>query len=85
MGEDACNNRVEDYCVNSSVAHFNVEIDCYISTQCKCLHQNPYMQTLYGFVPYLYPFTIEFNILVGKLIIYSILSIKRPILLNDLF
>ena len=71
MGEDACNNPTEAYCAaNYSVAHFYVEIDCYISTQCKCLDQNPYMQTLYGFVPYLYPFTIEFNILVGKLIIY---------------
>ena len=66
MGEVACLNLTEDYCTPNVVASFDVEIDCYISTQCKCLHEQAHLETLYNFVPYLYPFTIEFNILVGK-------------------
>ena len=67
MGEDACLKPTGNYCANSTVdASFDVEIDCYISTQCKCLHEQAHLETLYSFVPYLYPFTIEFNILVGK-------------------
>ena len=62
MGEDACLNPTGDYCAPNVVARFDVEIDCYISTQCKCLHEQAHLDTLYSFVPYLYPFTIEFNI-----------------------
>ena len=66
MGEDACLNPTGNYCAPNIDVRFDVEIDCYISTQCKCLHEQAHLETLYGFVPYLYPFTIEFNILVGK-------------------
>ena len=66
MGEDACLNPTGNYCAPNIDVRFDVEIDCYISTQCKCLHEQAHLETLYSFVPYLYPFTIEFNILVGK-------------------
>ena len=67
IGVDACLDRPENYCEDDmSNATFSVDIECYISTQCKCLRlQNEIMQ-LYSIVPYLYPFSIEFNILVGK-------------------
>ena len=67
IGVDACLDNPKFYCQDDvSNATFSLDIDCYISTQCKCLRlQNEIMQ-LYSIVPYLYPFSIEFNILVGK-------------------
>ena len=57
----------EDVCAaNMSMAHFNVDINCFISTQCKCLYSQETIMQLHDIVPFLYPFSIEFNILVGN-------------------
>ena len=66
IGKKECVLNPRDICAaNISVANFNVDIDCYISTQCKCLHSQDAINQFHSIEPYLYPFEIEFNILVG--------------------
>ena len=67
IGIDFCMRDPKDVCAaNLSVAEFSVNIDCFISTQCKCLYYQTTIKQLTEIVPFLYPFSIEFNILVGK-------------------
>ena len=67
IGTDYCMRDPKDVCAaNLSVAEFSVGIDCFISTQCKCLYHQTTIKSLYEIVPFLYPFSIEFNILVGN-------------------
>ena len=53
---------------NYEDASFDLNIDCYISRMCACYDENTQIKALFEFTPYLYPFSIEFNILVGKMI-----------------
>ena len=61
----------EDTCVDDDeIANFGLEMDCYVDQMCHCL--KPFNQTesealgLFNVIPYTYPFSIEFSILVGK-------------------
>ena len=52
---------------------FGMDTKCYIASMCTCLlksigdsNESSMDINMLKFVPYLYPFSIEFNILIGK-------------------
>ena len=55
-------------------ATFGIEFDCLYEKMCKCVKQDGTLESFYDITAYLYPFTIEFSILAGKLNIEFIVS-----------
>ena len=45
---------------------FSFNVDCLLARECMCIYDNHAATAIFGFGPYLYPFSIEFSILVGK-------------------
>ncbi len=52
-----------EHCYDNS--SFNA--DCLMAKMCRCSDDNELAQTVFDMGPYLYPFSIEFSILVGKI------------------
>ena len=62
----SCSDYPHSSCIDSNeTSHFSLDLDCYISNQCGCLEKNAQALNLFEFIPYLYPFGIEFSILVA--------------------
>ena len=61
--------------------NFDLEIDCIKTTICNCTSSIKFTANLSKVIPYIYPFTIEFNILVGKLFFSKkiLLKLKKNI------
>ena len=45
---------------------FSTNIDCIVSTLCNCTNSVDLTKNLFEITPFLYAFSIEFSILVGK-------------------
>lgn len=56
-------------CISShpDEAIFNFNVDCLLAKECMCAYDNHAAIAIFDIGPYLYPFSIEFSILVGKL------------------
>ena len=61
--------------------YFDLEMDCTKATICNCTSSIEFNENLSIVMPYIFPFTIEFNILVGKLF----LTKKNPSEIQKLF
>ena len=63
---------------------FRFDIDCLLSKECMCVSNNPAANDIFTFGAYLYPSSIEFSILVGK-VIYKLLKkvIAYSLVLNN--
>ena len=46
--------------------YFEWSITCLLAEECKCADNNDIAKYIFDIAPYLYPFSIEFSILVGK-------------------
>ena len=46
---------------------FNFDLYCVLGQMCTCAVKNEIAKNTFEIAPYLYPFTIEFNILIGGL------------------
>ena len=44
---------------------FNFDLYCVLGQMCNCQAKNDIAKNTFEIAPYLYPFTIEFNILIG--------------------
>ena len=53
-------------CKPDGKGNFDLEIDCLTSTLCFCSRNDDFLKSLADISSYFYPFSIEFNILVGK-------------------
>ena len=47
-------------------AAFSFDINCLLARECMCVNDNHVADTIFNLGPFLYPFSIEFNILVGN-------------------
>ena len=56
---ETCLNIAEDEPV------FSFNVDCLLARECMCTYDNHAANSIFEFGPYLYPFSIEFSILVG--------------------
>ena len=54
------------YNVNPDEPIFSFNVDCLLAKECMCTYDNHAANMIFSFGPYLYPFSIEFSILVGK-------------------
>ena len=45
---------------------FSFDVDCLLSRECMCTYDNYAANTIFNMGPILYPFSIEFSILVGN-------------------
>ena len=75
-----CKMNSEEVCANHS-ASFDYAMSCYVATMCECTRDG-IASSLFTVTPYLYPFSIEFNILVGKLTMTILLDWQPPTLMN---
>ena len=55
-------------------ATFGIDFECLYEKMCTCVKQGGTLESYYSITAYLYPFTIEFSILAGKLNIEYIVS-----------
>ena len=46
-------------------ADFSFDVDCLLAKECLCVYDNHIASTVFDLSPYLYPFSIEYSILVG--------------------
>ncbi len=45
---------------------FEWDISCLLAQECRCSDNNDIAKYIFDIVPYLYPFSIEFSILIGE-------------------
>ena len=74
----ACPNNPYDYCQNNHQI-FEMETSCLKAISCYCAEAIDFGKNLSYIVSYLYPFSIEFNILVGRH------NFKLLIIVHDFF
>ena len=77
---------------NADEAIFNFNVDCLLAKECMCAYDNHAAIAIFDIGPYLYPFSIEFSILVGKLyqppfylLLFVILPFTYSILILNYF
>ena len=54
------------YNADPSEPIFSFDVDCLLAKECMCTYDNHAANTIFSLGPYLYPFGIEFSLLVGK-------------------
>ena len=54
------------YTADPSEPIFSFNVDCLLAKECMCTFDNHAANTIFSLGPYLYPFGIEFSLLVGK-------------------
>ena len=56
-------------CHNTSapIPYVSTNIDCLLAKECLCVFNNPSVNDIFSYGSYLYPASIEFSILVGRL------------------
>ena len=47
----------------------NFDLYCTLSQLCTCQAKNVIVKNTFEIAPYLYPFTIEYNIIIGKILV----------------
>ena len=52
----------------NATINFTIDIQCLINQMCQC-HNNEAASFLFSYGDYLYPFSIEFSILIGRVIL----------------
>ena len=52
---------------NKSILNF--DLYCPLSQMCTCQAKNKIAKNTFEIAPYLYPFTIEYNIIIGKILV----------------
>ena len=58
---EQCNSTIQGEAI------FSFNVDCLLAKECMCVYDNHAAIAIFDIGPYLYPFSIEFSILVGKL------------------
>ena len=56
------------YKVDPNEPIFSFNVDCLLAKECMCTYDNHAANTVFSLGPYLYPFGIEFSLLIGKAI-----------------
>ena len=56
------------YKVDPNEPIFSFNVDCLLAKECMCTYDNHAANTIFSLGPFLYPFGIEFSLLVGKAI-----------------
>ena len=73
----------EGHTCEADGSFLNFDLYCALGQMCTCQAKNEIAKNTFEIAPYLYPFTIEFNILIGKCVLdldhLYIMIIKRPI------
>ena len=69
---DMCTSKIDNWTERCFKADpnepiFSFNVDCLLAKECMCTYDNHAANTIFNLGPYLYPFGIEFSLLVGKI------------------